>query len=287
MNEAVKPKETSYDYGERSQGKMAAKYRDRANNHWARRIAFCQDLVRDHVLPGEARPPGDIVLVDIGCSVGTFAIEFAKLGYRAYGVDFDPVAIRWAQQLAAEEKVSPTFIQMDVADWGLRDLPKIDLAICFDIFEHLHDDELGALLQGLRRHLAPGGRVVFSTTPTQYSYMYTGGSRKLAVVKALVYPLTWLGPKSFPRVLQAFAAVMDAILLLFRGKDHRELIKQEKHCNPLTRERLEDIFRRAGYRLDRIETLDLHPNPGRFAAALHKHPICHSHIAGVARAAQG
>ncbi len=282
MNEAIKPKETSYGYGERSQAKMAAKYRDRANNHWARRIAFCQELVREHVPLSKTKAPADTVLADIGCSVGTFAIEFAKLGYRAYGVDFDPVAIRWAQQLAAEEKVSPTFMQMDVADWGARDLPKIDIAICFDIFEHLHDDELGALLQGLRRQLAPGGRVVFSTTPTQFSYMYSGGSRKLAVVRALVYPLTWLGPRSFPRAFRAFAAVMDALLLLLRGKDHRELIKQEKHCNPLTRERLEDIFRRAGYRFDHVETLDLHPLPGRHAAALRKHAICHSHIVGVA-----
>jgi 2-polyprenyl-3-methyl-5-hydroxy-6-metoxy-1,4-benzoquinol methylase len=281
MNEIVKPKETSYGYGERSQAKMAAKYRNRANNHWARRISFCQELVRD-VPVMKAKPTGETVLADIGCSIGTFAIEFAKLGYRTYGVDFDPVAIRWARQLAEEEKAAATFVQMDVADWGARDLPKIDIAVCFDIFEHLHDDELGALLQSLRRQLAPGGSVVFSTTPTQFSYMYSGGSRKLAVVRAFVYPLTFLGPKSFPRAFRAFAGLMDALLLLFRGKDHRELIKQEKHCNPLTRERLEDIFRRAGYRLDRIETLDLHPLPGRFAARLRKHAICHSHIVGVA-----
>jgi len=287
MNEAVKPKETSYGYGERSQAKMAAKYRNRANNHWARRIAFCQELVREHVSPAKTKPPAETVLVDIGCSIGTFAIEFAKLGYRAYGVDFDPAAIRWAQMLAVEEKVSPTFIQMDVAEWGKRDLPKIDIAVCFDIFEHLHDDELGALLQSLRRQLAPGGAVVFSTTPTQFGYMYSGGSRKLALVRALVYPLTWLGPKSFPRAFRAYAALTDTLLLLFRGKDHRELIKREKHCNPLTRERLEDIFRRAGYRLDRIETLDLHPLPGRFAAALRRHPICRSHIVGIASAGQG
>lgn len=285
MNEVTKPKETSYAYGERSQTRMAAKYRNRANNHWARRIAFCQELVRDHVPLAKAMLASEIVLVDIGCSIGTFAIEFAKLGYRAYGVDFDPVAIRWAEQLAAEENVSPTFVRMDVADWGAQNLPKIDVAICFDIFEHLHDDELGALLQSVRRQLASGGCVVFSTTPTQFSYMYSGGSAKLAIVRAMTYPLTWLGQKSFPRVFRAYAAALDAMFLLFRGKDHRELIKQEKHCNPLTRERLEEIFRRAGYRFHRLETLDLHPQPGRFAAALRKHATCHTHIVGVACAA--
>jgi SAM-dependent methyltransferase len=171
---------------------------------------------------------------------------------------------------------------MDVAEWGAQGLPKIDVAICFDIFEHLHDDELGALLQGLRRQLAPGGRVVFSTTPTQFAYLYSGGSAKLAIVRTLVYAMTWLGPRAFPRALRALAAILDAVFLVLRGGDHRDLIKREKHCNPLTRERLEDIFRRAGYGLERIETLDLHPIPGPVAAAFRKHAICHSHVVGVA-----
>lgn len=277
MSDASKPKETSYAYGERSEARMAAKYRDRTNNHWARRISFCKELVA-----ASDRSPADCVLVDVGCSVGTFAIEFAKLGYRSYGVDFDPAAIRWAKDLAAEEKVALTFLQMDVAEWGTQGLPKIDVAICFDIFEHLHDDELGELLQGLRRQLAPGARVVFSTTPTQFAYMYSGGSAKLAAVRALVHGLAWLGPKTFPHALRALAAFVDALLLLSRGGDHRDLIQREKHCNPLTRERMESLFLRAGYRFERLETLDLHPQTERRAAALRKHPICHSHVVGVA-----
>ncbi len=31
--------------------------------------------------------------MDVGCSIGTFAIEFAAKGYRSFGIDFDQTAL--------------------------------------------------------------------------------------------------------------------------------------------------------------------------------------------------
>ena len=163
-------KDTSWTYGEESQRRQVAKYRDRANNHWRHRFALADKLVNDYALPRlQERATGAISLVDVGCSIGTFAIEGAKRGFKSYGVDFDPAAIRIAEELSRSEGVSPTFICGDVATC---DLPPIDIAICFDIFEHLHDDELGALLGGLRRRLSTEGCIVFHTFPTELDYLF-------------------------------------------------------------------------------------------------------------------
>src|SRR6185503_17586263 len=89
-----KPKATSYQYGEEYQTQLAEKYRNRHSNHWKVRVALANRLVSQYALPRLGhKSTSDIIVTDVGCSIGTFAIEFAKLGYRSYGVDFDPEAL--------------------------------------------------------------------------------------------------------------------------------------------------------------------------------------------------
>ena len=114
----VEPKSTSYQYGRDCQMRLLEKYKNRNDNHWKIRIELANRLVEQYVFPQlEAKPKSDTVVVDIGCSIGTFAIEFAKRGYKSYGIDFDPAAIEIATHLAADEGVSPEFVCGDVSDW--------------------------------------------------------------------------------------------------------------------------------------------------------------------------
>src|SRR5438046_1211256 len=99
---SIKP--TSAAYGRAYQEHQAAKYRDRANNHWKTRIALAEDLLERFVMPRLAgRAPASIVSVDVGCSIGTFAIEMARRGFRSIGIDLDARALEIAQVLATEE----------------------------------------------------------------------------------------------------------------------------------------------------------------------------------------
>lgn len=93
-----------------------------------------------------------------------FAIQFNKLGFRTIGIDFDEEAIKIANQLNEKENTSAEFYVMDVANWK-QELPSIDIAICFDIFEHLYDDEIGSLLYILSKQLLPKGCIIFHTLP--------------------------------------------------------------------------------------------------------------------------
>jgi 2-polyprenyl-3-methyl-5-hydroxy-6-metoxy-1,4-benzoquinol methylase len=272
------PKSTSFEYGKDYQLDQAEKYRNRRANHWQARIGLAHKLIDDYVVPRlRNKPPRDIVVVDVGCSIGTFAIELAKKGYRCYGIDFDPDALGIAHELSQEENVSPEFICGDVADWG-KTFPSIDIAVCFDIFEHLHDDELGALLVAIRRGLSANGSLIFHTFPTQYDHLFFWKPYvryPLAMLRRLPQPI-------FNRFTKAYADLFDIGLLLKRGFTHREGVKLSGHCNTTTSERLKDILVRAGYEVVLIESSNLYPFFDSVQQRLACQPITHRNLYGVA-----
>jgi 2-polyprenyl-3-methyl-5-hydroxy-6-metoxy-1,4-benzoquinol methylase len=284
---AAKPKATSYQYGEECQTQLAEKYRNRRANHWQVRVELANRLVSRYALPRlEHKTVGDIVVVDVGCAIGTFAIEFAKLGYRTYGVDFDPEALKLAKRLCREENVSVEFICDDIANWN-HDFPPIDIAVCFDIFEHLHDDELGAFLTSIKRQLSKEGSLVFHTFPTQYDYLFFSKN----YLRLPLFPLKYLPPAKFDLAVKAYASLLDVMFLLIRGTTHRERIKSESHCNLTTRQRLGDILQRAGYEIVLLESAQLYASPPPRArtpvkATTQKHfakqPISYRNLYGVA-----
>lgn len=273
-----KPKNTSYEYGHDCQMRLLAKYKNRNSNHWRVRIDLANRLVEQYSHPKlKARPKQDIVVVDVGCAIGTFAIELAKLGYRSYGIDFDPCAIGIAKQLAAEEGVAPQFICGDVSDWAVR-FPPIDIAICFDIFEHLHDDELGAFLSSIRRQMSAEGILVFQTYPTQYEYIFHYRDYR----SWPLWPLAHASQPLFARAVRVYASLLDAGLALMTGETYRERVKCNSHCNPLTKERLSDILNRVGYDVCMIETANLYEPKSPAVRRFRKQPITFRNLYGVA-----
>jgi len=269
-------KATSFDYGPEMQRIQAEKFRNRQDNHWRQRIALGHELVDRHALPRlGGKPPGETVVVDVGCSIGTFAIELAQRGFRTYGVDFDPSGLAIARELAREEGVAPEFVLGDVSAADIA-LPQIDIAVCFDIFEHLHDDELGSLLQGIRTKLSPRGTLVFHTFPTQYRYLFTWRLRWLLRPFAAL-PAGWL-----ERVVRAEAALVDAGLVLATGQTYRDRIRREGHCNPTTRERLRDLLERAGYRILALETAQLYPRLQHELRGFRGKPVADQNLFGAA-----
>jgi 2-polyprenyl-3-methyl-5-hydroxy-6-metoxy-1,4-benzoquinol methylase len=274
----MQPKETSYEYGRAYQLHQAEKFRNRKNNRWKIRIDLAFELFAAYVERHAGRNPDKIVVVDVGCSVGTFAIEFAKRGFRAYGVDFDPAAIEIAKKLADEEQTAVEFACQDVSGFFHTYGQKIDVAVCFDIFEHLHDDELGALFRSLKSNLAEGGSILFHTYPSEYGYLFQSSYLHLPLA-----PFAILSAGLFTRITRVYASMIDACLLLAGGGTHRERIKLHGHCNPLTITRLEDISRRAGLEVVALKSADLY-GLSRFVQLLFsRQPVAHQNIYGVLR----
>lgn len=246
-------------YGEQYQREQVAKYRSRHDNHWRIRLDLAAALHGRFAAPMlGGRDPSDVTVVDVGCSIGTFAIDYARRGYRAYGIDFDESALQVARALADEEGVDATFIRGDASAWDPA-LGPIDIAICFDIFEHLFDDQLGVLLNGLRRNLAPNGVLLFHTFPAEFDYIFFQGSRKW-------WPLSmirWMSRRPLYRCTRAYACLIDAWYALRYGRVRRELTEDSSHCNPLTRRRLEQLLQRAGFEILSLEARTLYEwSPG-------------------------
>jgi 2-polyprenyl-3-methyl-5-hydroxy-6-metoxy-1,4-benzoquinol methylase len=277
------PKETSYAYGKEYQLDQLAKHRLRDRNHWKPRISLAHQLIDKYVMSFLGnRQPAEINTLDVGCSIGTMAIEMALRGFKATGVDFDQSALDIAQRLAVEENVSVCFVQADIAELRMINTEKIDIAVCFDIFEHLHDDELGAMLQAIRRQLSAQGALIFYTFPLQFDYLFY--SRDWLHWPLMLFK--FLPTDMFDRTVRIYAGLIDVFLLLATGKSYRDSIKRHSHCNPTTKARLVDILQRAGFSIRFIESDNIFLQKPYVAHRFLKQPIAHRSLYGVACAAQ-
>jgi 2-polyprenyl-3-methyl-5-hydroxy-6-metoxy-1,4-benzoquinol methylase len=287
MSQYSSPKETSYEYGKQYQEAMLqfyyqSKVASDSNTEYFR-VALAHDLVNNYALPRLNRPsPQEITVVDLGCSVGLFAIDFSKQGYNSIGIDFDPAALEIAAELNRKEGANARFLNSDLADLDLN--TPIDIALCFDLFEHLHDDEIGAMLYALKRKLSENGCLVFHTLPMEYDYLFWKQSKGLIEFPVFLRMFKRLRPSRYTRLVQIYALWLDMVNLLQGRSTHKMSIKRSMHCNPLTKERLEDILVRMGYEVIFIETgflgeVQLDPRDREF---FHKQTVTHRSLRGVA-----
>ena len=114
------------------------------------------DFVEDIVLGGrvDGSEPDDAALdiLDAGCGTGRLAIEAARRGHRAVGVDLDRDMIDRARSKAPE------------IPWHHADVSRLDLSIDFDVIVMAGNIPLfcalgtqGSIVAALARHLRPNG----------------------------------------------------------------------------------------------------------------------------------
>jgi len=102
-----------------------------------------------------------LTILDMGSGTGRLSLKLAARGHRVTGADPAP-----GMMLAARAKPGA-----DQVTWVLSSATELYLATRFDlivmtghVFQvFLSDAEIRAVLENLRRHLAPGGRIAFET----------------------------------------------------------------------------------------------------------------------------
>lgn len=117
--------------------------------------------------------PGMRVL-DVGCGRGEILRHCARLGARAYGVDYAPVAVRmaWNSTTRDEEARSAIGVYQADAKWLPFPAGSFDRVLMFDLVEHLRPWELDQALAEARRVLRPDGRLIIHTAPNVWYDRY-------------------------------------------------------------------------------------------------------------------
>ena len=106
-------------------------------------------------------------LLEVGCGTGYMLCRpLAKLGYRVEGIDLDATSIERGQQLLRAEGLDPGILSCRPLR-AVTSRPSV--IIVSEVLEHLHDEELSALLAEVRSHLDPGGRLLV-TVPNGYGW---------------------------------------------------------------------------------------------------------------------
>ena len=98
-------------------------------------------------------------LLDVGCNGGFMAEAARERGFESWGIDVDPVSIRYAQ----ETFTGCRFEAEPLGDFLKRpEAGRFDLIYCSEVIEHI--PAVDAFMGQLAAALAPGGHL-FLTTP--------------------------------------------------------------------------------------------------------------------------
>tara|TARA_B100000686_G_C16422802_1_gene778046 strand:+ start:74 stop:811 length:738 start_codon:yes stop_codon:yes gene_type:complete len=187
-------------------------------------------------------------LLDLGCSVGTYAIEFASDGYKTIGLDFDKKALEVANKLSEEESVSPEWICANAGDFELSQ--SIDIVLCFDLLEHLEDTLILDMLKCIKKCLNPNGFFVYHTFPTEYDHIFYRNEffkRLTPIIPLPLVPFNKLNDSIFSQFVKYYSKFLDLFSIIIVGKTYRKIIKKTVHPNPLSQERLNEFFHEVGF----------------------------------------
>ncbi len=109
-------------------------------------------------------------IVDLGCGVGTLAVELARLGYHVTGVDRARAMLDQARLAAQAAQQSITWLHADLTEWSSPRL--FDLALsCYDTFNYLTNlESLTLACQRAAQQLSADGYLIFDVnTPLEYA----------------------------------------------------------------------------------------------------------------------
>jgi SAM-dependent methyltransferase len=125
--------------------------------YYNRAIDLCQYLALRKWLARCAKA----TVLDVGCGVGRWSRRLAYRGARVTGVDVSPTMVAEAERRTALAGLSAR------CRFRVGDITRLDVGgmfsvvVCVTLLQHvLGREAFGRAVQGLQRHLAPGGRLL-------------------------------------------------------------------------------------------------------------------------------
>jgi ubiquinone/menaquinone biosynthesis C-methylase UbiE len=169
-------------------------------------------------------------VLDLGCGMGTFAMEAEKKGAFVIGSDYSRDALRSARKLKNDLKV----FQCDSQKLPFRDAV-FDCVLMMDFVEHLYPQQYVKTCGEVDRVLKPAGEVLIYT-PKPHSRVIPQFLINLYnkyIIKIDYYDKTHVGEKTPEEILQEFSSYSSDVFLL--GPDEKELHGVRKTLKNLLR----------------------------------------------------
>ena len=99
-------------------------------------------------------------ILDLGCGTASHAVRFAELGYQVVGVDRSPAMLQLAGAKTAG-RANVELLQSDIRELDLDRSFDAVVMLFAVLGYHTGDEDVLAALAAARRHLRPGGLLVF------------------------------------------------------------------------------------------------------------------------------
>lgn len=217
-------------------------------NYWTRTFGWLSRFIDGS---------GPLRILDVGCGIGPIAIEFAQQGHRTWGIDILPSMIERGRELVEALELSE---RVHLVEGDIRHLEGcfeggfFDAAVACDIFEHVEDDGLGAVLASLGQVVRPGGAIVIQTSPGRYYYWFEPSRRKLL---GLLVPMAWLPDGAF----SAYVHWLERWPLRKVRQEHVRFYHHEPgHTNCMDHHHLSALMKAA--ELENVRTFAVHAHRG-------------------------
>lgn len=226
-------------FAERLEGKQ---------NYWTGTYDWIRRFIDD------SRP---LRILDVGCGVGSGALEFALEGHQAWGIDVLDCMIERGREVAKSLGLSQ---RVHLLTGDIRCLEKyfdpafFDAVVACDIFEHLDDESILQVLGGLKQVMRPGGTIVIQTSPGRYYYWFDPARNKMI---GLLAPLAWLPDRLFT----AYVRCLDRWPLRRLRSEHTRFYRHEPgHINCMDHIHLRGLLKQTG--LEQIRTFAINAHLG-------------------------
>lgn len=162
--------------------------------------------------------------LDIGCGGGLLAEGLAKQHGRVAAIDMDPIAIITAEQHAASESLTITYLVCTAEALSSTHPAQFDIVTCLEMLEHVPDPE--SIIQACATLCKPDGDIFFSTL-NRHPWAYLGA------ILAAEYVFQWVpkGTHQYQRFIKP------SELNTWASKAGLSLIKQQGlQYNPFTQQ---------------------------------------------------